>query len=384
MIPRSLKLPERQSCLLFGPRQTGKSTLVRSLLPPRSWEVDLLRYDLALTYARDPGLFRREAEAKILSGVRTIFLDEIQKVPELLDEVHSLIESHKARFILTGSSARKLKRGASNLLAGRAALRRLHPLTMEEIGDRVDLERILRFGALPAVITGTDDEAVDLLRSYADVYLREEIQAESLVRNLGGFARFLDVVAAQSGEVVNFSAVARDAMVAVRTVQEYYRILEDTLLGFRLEAWGRSPRARMVTHPRFYLFDLGVTNALNRRLSAPLDVATLGRLFEQWIVLECLRRIDYVGSEAALYYWRTSAGAEVDLLIEKHKKLRLAVEIKSRKTISGADLAGLRSFAEAHPGVPRVVVCLAARESSLSEVRVLPYREFLNSLDRWI
>jgi predicted AAA+ superfamily ATPase len=384
MIPRLLKLPERQSCLLLGPRQTGKSTLVRSLLPSGAWTVDLLEHDTALRYAKDPSLFRREAEHKIDSGARTIFVDEVQKVPALLDEVHSLIERRKARFILTGSSARKLKRGGANLLAGRAAVRRLHPLTLREMGDGFDLDRALRYGTLPAVFTGTDEDARELLRAYSEGYLREEIQAESVVRNLGGFARFLDVAAGQSGAILNFSAVGRDAMLATRTVQEYFQILEDTLLGFRLEAWRKSPRGRMVAHPRFYLFDPGVTNALNRRLTAPLDPSAFGRLFEQWVILECLRQIDYLGDEARLFYWRTNTGAEVDLLLEKHGKLRLAVEIKSRKTISGADITGLRSFAEAHPKVPCVVVCQAPHAHKLAGFQVLPYREFLLTLDQWL
>jgi uncharacterized protein len=384
MIPRLLKLPERQSCLLLGPRQTGKSTLVHSLLPPDAWTIDLLEHDTALPYAKDPSLFRRETEHKVDSGTRTIFVDEVQKVPALLDEVHSLIERCKVRFILTGSSARKLKRGGANLLAGRAAVRRLHPLTLREMGDRFDLESALRYGTLPAVVTGTEEDARDLLRAYSEVYLKEEIQAESIVRNLGGFARFLDVAAGQSGEILNFSAIGRDAMLATRTVQEYFQILEDTLLGFRLEAWRKSPRGRMVAHPRFYLFDPGVTNALNRRLTAPLDPSAFGRLFEQWVILECLRQIDYLGDETRLFYWRTNTGAEVDLLLEKHGKLRLAVEIKSRKTISGADVTGLRSFAEAHPAVPCVVVCLAPRAHRLTDFQVFPYREFLLTLEQWL
>jgi len=346
--------------------------------------VDLLEHEAALRYTKDPGLFRREAEHQIRAGVRTIFVDEVQKIPALLDEIHSLIEEHGVRFILSGSSARRLKRGGANLLAGRAIVRRLHPLTVLELGDRFDLDRALRYGTLPAAVTGDEDDARDLLRTYSEVYLREEVQLESLVRNLGGFARFLDVAAGQSGEIINFSAIGRDAMLATRTVQEYFQILEDTLLGFRLEAWRRSPRGRMVAHPRFYLFDPGVTNALNRRLSAPLDSAAFSRLFEQWVILECLRQIDYSGSEARLFYWRTHVGAEVDLLVEKHGKLRVAVEIKSKKTISGADLTGLRTFKEAHGAVPRVVACQAPRPYELEQVEVTPYLDFLRGFHRWL
>jgi uncharacterized protein len=337
-----------------------------------------------LRYAKDPSAFRREAEQKIDQGARTIFVDEVQKVPALLDEVHALIERRRTRFILTGSSARKLKRGGGNLLAGRAAVRRLHPLTLAEMGRGFDLERTLRYGTLPAVFTGSDEDARELLKAYSEVYLREEIQAESVVRNLGGFARFLDVAAGQSGEILNFSAVGRDAMLATRTVREYFQILEDTLLGFRLEAWQKSPRARMVAHPRFYLFDPGVTNALCRRLTAPLDPSILGRLFDQWIVLECMRQIEYLQDEARLFHWRTNTGAEVDLIVEKHNKIRLAVEIKSRKSVTGADITGMRSFSKAHPKVPCVVVSLAPQAYKLDHIQVLPYGEFLPNLAGWL
>jgi predicted AAA+ superfamily ATPase len=208
--------------------------------------------------------------------VSVVFVDEVQKVPALLDEVQALIDRGGVRFILTGSSARKLRRGGGNLLAGRAVTRRLHPLTGRDLGDRFDLGRALRFGTLPAVVTSSDEEARDLLRSYGETYLREEIQAEAVVRNLGGFARFLDVAAAQCGEILNYTAVGRDAGLATRTVQEYFQVLEDTLIGFRLEAWGRSPRARLVRHPRFYLFDTGITNALTHRLTATVDPIARG------------------------------------------------------------------------------------------------------------
>ena len=293
MLKRVCRLPPRRSALLLGPRQTGKSTLVRSLLPGRSWSVDLLQHDAFLRYSKEPARFRREVEAQVRAGTRVVFVDEIQRVPALLEEIHGLIEAHRVRFLLTGSSARKLRRGAANLLAGRAATRRLHPLTLAEQGGRFDLERTLRYGSLPAVVTGSERDARDLLASYAETYLREEVQAEAVVRNLGGFARFLDIVAAESGGIVNASAVARDAALAPRTVQEYYQILEDTLIGYRLEPWRHSPRARLVGHPRFYLFDTGVTNALARRLGAPPDPVSRGRLFEQWVVLECARLLDY-------------------------------------------------------------------------------------------
>jgi predicted AAA+ superfamily ATPase len=382
MLTRLCRLPPSRSCLLLGPRQTGKSTLVRSLLPRRAWSVDLLQQDAFLRYSKEPERFRLEVETKARTGTRVVFVDEIQRVPALLQEIHGLIEARRVRFLLTGSSARKLRRGGANLMAGRAATRRLYPLTLAEQGDLFDLERTLRYGSLPAVVTGSERDARELLTSYAETYLREEVQAEALVRNLGGFARFLDIVAAENGGIVNASAVARDASLAPRTVQEYYQLLEDTLLGHRLEAWRKSPRARLVGHPRFYLFDPGVTNALAGRLGAPPDPVWRGRLFEQWIVLECLRILDYRQTEARASYWRTHSGAEVDLLVERHGRLRLAVEIKAKRTVGGADLSGLRSFAEAHPDVRRVVVAEVAEPYRLGGVDVLPYRMFFSRLAR--
>ena len=384
MLHRSLNLPLNRSCLLLGPRQTGKSTYMRAALPPDAWSVDLLHTRDTLRYLRDPGLFHAEAQAHIERGTGTIFIDEVQKVPGLLDEVHALMERFGTRFLLTGSSARKLVRGGANMLAGRAAIRHLHPLTFQEIGPQFDLGRALLYGTLPPVVTAADEAATDILRSYGDTYLREEIQAEAVVRNLGGFARFLDIAAAQSGDILNYSAVGRDAGLATRTVQEYFQILEDTLLGFRLDAWRNSPRARLLGHPRFYLFDTGVTNALARRLTAGEDRAALGRMFEQWVVLETLRWIDYHQDEARMFYWRTNGGAEVDILIEKHGSLRAAIEVKHRPNVGSADTSGLRSFAEAHPGVPRAVVCTAPEELKIGETLVLPYARYFERLGEWL
>jgi predicted AAA+ superfamily ATPase len=381
MIPRIVDLPKSQSFFLFGPRQTGKSTLVRSRLDEASWSVDLLESDLFLRYARAPEAFRREAEEKIKHNrVTTIFIDEVQRLPDLLNEVHLLIERHGCRFILSGSSARKLRRGGVNLLAGRAVERQLFPFVHSEIEDSFNLEDVLRFGTLPAVHGKPDEEKADILGAYANTYLREEIQQEGLVRNLGGFSRFLDVAAAQCGELVNFSAFGREAGLPTRTVQSYYDILEDTLVGYRLEPLVRSARRRMVAHQKFYLFDTGVTNAVNRRLAGPPDAALRGRLFEQLMVLETIRMRSYLRSEAHLYFWRTGAGAEVDLVVERRGRPTAAFEITTKKKIVGADLTGLRAFGDEHPRASRAVICDAPEPLELEGVRILPWRLFLEEL----
>jgi predicted AAA+ superfamily ATPase len=381
MINRIVDIPKTRSFFLFGPRQTGKSTLARSLLGGASWSVDLLETDLFLRYARAPELFRREAEEKISrQKVRTIFIDEVQRLPDLLNEVHLLIEKHSCRFILSGSSARKLRRGGTNLLAGRAVERLLFPFVYAEIASSFDLEAALRFGTLPAIHGRAQPEQIDVLATYANTYLREEIQQEGLVRNLGGFSRFLDLASAQCGELVNFSAFGRECGLPTRTVQAYYDILEDTLIGCRLEPWTQSARKRLVAHQKFYLFDTGIANAVNGRLTAPPDPALRGRLFEQLLVLETLRMRSYLRSEARLFFWRTNAGAEVDLLIEKHGRLLGAFEIKSSKRVAGANLSGLRAFHDDHPKVPLAIICDAAEPHELDGVRVLPWRIYLEEL----
>lgn len=348
----------------------------------RVWKVNLLFSELFLTYAKDPAQFRREAVEKIeREGIKVIIVDEIQRVPLLLNELHALIETYPAcQFVLTGSSARKLKRGAANLLAGRALERRLFPLLYQEMAALFSLDEVLMFGSLPPVVTMSPADRRDFLQAYVHTYLQEEIQNEGLVRNLGGFSRFLDIAAAQSGEAVNFTAIGRDCALPTRTVQSYYEILEDTLVGVRLAPWRRSVRKRLSAQPRFYLFDLGVINALNRRLTGGIDPVLRGRLFEHFIVLETHRLLHYRRSEAALYCWRTNHGAEVDLVIEKHGRLVAAFEIKSASHVAGADLSGLRALREDHPEIPCSVICTAERGYQINDMRVLPWPTYLQEL----
>ena len=385
MIKRWLKLPENASFFLFGPRQTGKSTLIGEILERDFWVVNLLLNEPFSRYSKYPELFGKEALQKIeKTGVKTIFVDEIQKIPALLNEIQFLMDQTKIQFILTGSSARKLRKGGANLLGGRAVQRFLFPFIYYEIEEGFALDDVLRFGALPAVYGKPEEEKMDLLMAYANTYLREEIQAEGIVRNLGGFYRFLDVVASQFGEMVSFSNIGRECRLPTRTVQSYYEILEDTLIGLRLDPWRKSLRKRLSGHPKFYLFDLGVTNAVNRHLSAPPDNVLRGRLFEQFIITETHRILHYLRGEARMYYWRTNTGAEIDLVIEKRGKLCAAFEVKAKRDVGGNDFSGFRPFCEDNPEVPCFLVCEADEPYQERNIEVLPWISFLKRLPEFL
>jgi predicted AAA+ superfamily ATPase len=368
-----------KSYFLFGPRQTGKSTFVKGRLGPADLYVDLLPQRSFLAYAKAPGRFRGEVLAHLRRHrAFTCVVDEIQKLPALLDEIHELIESTPVRFVLTGSSSRKLRRGASNLLAGRAYTYRMFPLTAEELGGRFALERALNFGTLPALWGSDEEEPREFLLSYTDTYLREEIQEEGLVRSLAPFSSFLDIAAATDGEVVNYTNVGRECGVSVKTVQQYYQILEDTFLTLRLPAWTRSPRARLVSHPRYYFFDPGVTNALTHQLSGALDPVSRGRRFEQFVIHQVRTVIEYRRMDCQLSYWRTHSGAEVDLLVSRGHRIVAAAEIKSSEAASSAAPSGLRTFLDHHPRVPAFVLCAAGRECLLERnILAIHWERFL-------
>ena len=308
-------------------------------------------------------------------------IDEIQKIPALLGEVHYLIEKQpqKIRFILSGSSARKLKRGGANLLAGRAWQRHLYPLTPLEIGDGFQLNDALQYGGLPPVVTAPRESKIEFLQSYVTNYLREEIQAEAATRRLENFYRFLEAAAHCNGELVNMTTVAQEAAVKRPTVASYYQILEDTLLGFFLPSWGhRRSRKDLVTHGKFYFFDCGVVSALNRTLTGSLTSQNpaYGHQFEHFIILNFLRIHDYRRTEQATGFFRTRAGAEVDLVADLGNRLR-AIEIKSGSTVARSDVRGLGSFADEFPDAELIVVCTAPRPFMLGKIRCVPWLEFL-------
>jgi predicted AAA+ superfamily ATPase len=386
MITRITELPDNRSFFLFGPRQTGKSSLIRSKFGDDAWTVNLLHGEEYSRYAKHPAQYRLDAEEKIRTGdTRRFVLDEVQRIPELLNEVHALMEEHPARqFILLGSSARKLKRGGANLLAGRAVQRLLFPFTLAELGEHFNLDDALRFGTLPPLFGLNNAEKQDTLKAYTETYLREEVQMEGFVRNLGGFYRFMEMAASASGELLNFSNIARECHLPVRTVQSYYEILEDTLIGFRLQPWLKSERKRLVAHPKFYFFDTGVTNAVNLRLAAPPDPRLTGRLFEQFIVLELHRYLHYTRSETRIFFWRTNTGAEVDLVLERHGELIGAFEIKSATEVSGNDFSGLRAFRNDNPAVPPTVVYRGTQAYRTDGIRVIPWKTFLDETQQEI
>lgn len=345
--------------------------------------LDLLPQQTYLSYAKHPGRFRREViEHSNRNPSGTIIVDEVQKIPGLLDEVHELIESHRLRFILTGSSARKLKRGSSNLLAGRAYTYHLFPLTYRELGDSFSLERALQFGCLPALWEGAEDPR-EFLQAYVNTYLREEIQEEGLVRNVAPFSLFLDIAAANDGEIVNFSNVARECSVSIKTVQSYYQILEDTFLAHRLPAWSRSIRKRLQTHPRYYYFDTGVTNALTGQLHAELNPVVRGRRFEQFVILQIAALNEYKRLGFDLSFWRSSDGVEVDLILSRGPTIHAALEIKSGRSPESTRLTGIRAIQSEYPSCRGFVIGHEIGSAELAAgVTLVDWRLFLEEIEK--
>lgn len=376
MFRRALALPQRprDSFFLWGPRQTGKSTLLRAAYPGAIW-IDLLKTDELVRYLQRPALLREELEADATR--RVVVLDEIQKVPGLLDEVHWLIENRGRVFALCGSSARKVRRTHANLLGGRAVRRELLGLVSTEIGSEFELARALNHGFLPRHYLA--DDAGDRIRAYVSDYLREEIAQEGLVRNLPAFSRFLSAAALSEGSIVNFANIARECAVSAPTVREYFQILTDTLLGRFLAAWTRRPKRRTIQAPKFYFADVGVVNALARRGRLEPGSELFGRAFESWIHHELQAHSCYRRPGRELAYWRLASGIEVDFILGD---MELAVEAKASARITSDHMKGLRALAADHPGVlRRIVVCLEPRARRTADgIEVLPWRKFADDL----
>ncbi len=369
-IERFLDLPRllaKRSHFLLGPRQTGKSFLIAHTLP----EVrlyDLLEHSTYISLTQNPGRIGEELTA----ADRIVVIDEIQRIPELLNEVHRLIEKRGIRFLLTGSSARKLRRGGVNLLGGRARTKYLHPLTYRELGSRFELYRALERGLLPSIYF-SDDPKADL-QAYAGLYLQQEVVAEGATRNIPAFSRFLRVAALCNGTIVNFTNVANDAQVPRTTVYEYFEILKDTLILHELPAWRKSRKRKPLASSKYYFFDLGVVAALQGR-TFRAGTPEFGEALETYLMHEITSYKDYA-SEEPLSYWRSTSGFEVDFIIGEHT----AVEVKAKENVSPADLRSLRALAEEQKLKRYLCVSLDKRRRQIGEITVVPVQEFLATL----
>lgn len=369
-VERVLDLPallERKSHFLLGPRQTGKTSLIRRVLP------EVRRYDLLdsavyLALSQHPGRLAEE----LTPADRLVVIDEVQRLPELLNEVHRLIEQRRIRFLLTGSSARKLRGGGVNLLGGRARMKHLHPLTYRELGADYDLAKAAQRGLLPAIYF-SDDPAADL-EAYAGTYLQQEIVAEGATRNVPAFSRVLRVAALCNGTIVNFTKVANDAQVARTTVYEYFSILADTLILHELPAWKQSTKRKPLASSKYYFFDAGVVGGLLGRAVRP-GTPEFGPAFETLLFHELAAYRDYIAGEP-LAYWRSTSGFDVDFIVGDHT----AIEAKASATVSAADVKALRALAEERRWRQLLCASLEPRRRTVGEVTILPWREFLDRL----
>ncbi|MBN1962723.1 MAG: ATP-binding protein [Deltaproteobacteria bacterium] len=369
------KLLNEHTVFLFGPRQTGKSTYVREQLGKKiKLTFNLLDRSLLLRLITNPAELRQEIEARNLRNV-IVCIDEIQKCPDLLDEVQLLIEERHIRFLLTGSSARKLKRAGTNLLGGRGRDRRLHPFTYNEVKNyNFKLERAMNYGLIPGHYFASDPD--DALESYVTRYLTEEIAAEGISRNISAFARFLQVAATINTQLINATSISSDAQVSRQTIQNYIQILRDTLLGYDLLPFGKTVKRKPIVTPKFYFFDMGVVRTLRRLPPITPANAEYGEFFEHFIFLELRAYIDYNSPRTLLHYWRSTSGFEVDFIYDE----RVAIEAKASKHITEKHLKGLRALAEEHQLKRFIVVCHETRPRLVDGIYIMPWRMFLDEL----
>jgi predicted AAA+ superfamily ATPase len=357
----------KKSHFLFGPRQTGKTFLIRRVLP-EARVYDLLDSSVYLALSQRPVRLAEELSPRD----KLVVIDEVQRLPVLLNEVHRLIEERGMRFLLTGSSARTLRRGGINLLGGRARTRYLHPLIYRELGPHFNLARTIERGLLPSMYF-SDDPKADL-EAYTGTYLQQEIVAEGATRNAPAFSRFLRVAALCNATVVNFTSVANDAQVPRTTVYEYFEILKDTLLLHEVPAFQLSKKRKPLVSSKYYFFDVGVVSSLQGRLIKP-GTPEFGAAFETWLLHELVAYRDYVSGEA-VNHWRSTSGFEVDFILGNHT----AIEVKAKETVSLQDLRSLRALAEEKKLKRYLCVSVEPRRRRVNGVTVLPYREFLDAL----
>jgi uncharacterized protein len=369
-VERIVDLPSlvgKRSFFLLGPRQTGKTFLIRHTL--KNVRVyDLLDTSIYLALSRNPGRIAEELTPKD----RVVVIDEIQRLPDLLNEVHRLIEELGIRFLLTGSSARKLRRGGVNLLGGRARTQYLHPLTYHELGNRFDLNRAIGCGLIPSIYFSDEPEAD--LKAYAGSYLQQEVVAEGAARNIPAFSRFLNVAGLCNAKIVNFSKVSNDAQVPRTTVYEYFEVLKDTLILHELPAWRKSKKRKPLASSKFYFFDVGVVAALQGRPFLS-HTPEFGQGFETYLMHELISYRDYV-SGTPLSFWRSTSGFEVDFIIDDHT----AVEIKAKENVAADDLKGLKALAQERQMKRYLCVSLEPRARKMEGILVLPFQEFLAAL----
>lgn len=370
-------LPKRSSCFLWGPRQTGKSTLLQERYPT-SKRYDLLLSDEYRRLMHQPSLLREECLAlarRPEAKNQPIVVDEVQKVPDLLDEIHWLIENTKLSFILCGSSARKLRREHANLLGGRAIRYELFPLVFPEIPD-FSLEKALNDGLLPPHYGS--HMARKRLEAYVGDYLQEEIAAEAATRNIPGFSRFLEIAAMGNGEMIQFNNIARECGVSAPTVKSYYQILVDTLLGKFIPAYHKRPKRRVILAPRFYFFDVGVVGFLTKRGRIEIGSELFGRAFEHFLFMELSAYASYSGLHYSISYWRTASQLEVDFILGDHEVI---IEAKGTSSSQPQHLKGLTAFGEEYRSRRRILVsCDPRPRSVMAKIDILPWKIFLEDL----
>ena len=372
-----IKLPKRQSAFLWGARKTGKTTYLKQKFP-KGLVYDFLKTDLFLEISKRPALLRERILAKDnLVLKEPIILDEVQKVPQVLDEVHWLIENRNLRFILCGSSARKLKRGHVNLLGGRAWRYELFPLTSREIG-KVNLLRALNHGLIPVHYLQDGKDCQNSLKAYVQDYLREEVFAEGLTRNMPAFSRFFDAFGYAHGELTNYCNIARECGVDSKTVKEYYQILVDTLLAIRLEPFKKRQSRQVITKAsKYYIFDVGVAGYLTKRHITEQKGAEFGKAFEHFILMEIVAYRSYSGKDFALHFWRTKTGLEVDFVLGAGE---IALEVKGVGRVEKREMNGLNAFIETYSPKRSIIVCNEKEKRVCGKIEIFPWEGFLGQL----
>lgn len=373
----NIDLPKRQSAFLWGPRKTGKSTYLKERFP-NSLIFDFLKSDLFIEILKSPSLIRERILAKddnILNF--PIILDEVQKVPQVLDEVHWLIENKGLNFILCGSSPRKLKRGQSNLLGGRAWRYEMFPFVTPELKD-VDLLLILNHGLIPLHYLQDYNACKKSLKAYVQDYLKEEVFAEGLTRNIPAFSRFFDAFGYSHGEITNYSNIARDCGVSSKTVKEYYQILVDTLLAMRIEPFYKKHSRKLITKaPKYYLFDVGIAGYLTKRHIVEEKGVEFGRAFEHFLLMEIVAYRSYAERDFEINFWRTKSGLEVDFVLGKGE---VAIEVKGSSRVDKREIVGLITFMEEYAPKRSIIVYNEKEKRIHGKIEIIPWRNFLDKL----